>query len=137
MNKQQAMIRELQKQGVDATETVPQKEWNKARIAVRTPKELVRDGARMFRAQSDMILGISQVPDEQREKNLEICRTNRCGSYDVLENGDEACWRCTCAGKRALKAKTGNQREYCPANPPFWDNRKQTDLSLPFLIPAT
>ena len=123
VNKQAAMIRELRKRGIDPSEPIAKKDWDRARIRVHTPLELAQAGARRTKARFEHSAGIRQVPQAQTISNLNKCRENLCGSYGVLKNGDEVCWRCTCRGGKDLIAKASNREEHCPHEPPLWDNR--------------
>ncbi len=124
VNKQMQMIREFQRRGIDPSEPIDRKDWDTVRLSkgVRTKTEIVRDGVKQTRAKFEKSIGRNQVPDEVTIANLNKCRTNQCGSYGVLSNGDEVCWRCTCAGGRELFAKASSKREKCPLDPPMWDN---------------
>lgn len=128
MNKQAQMIREFQRRGIDPSELIDRKEWDKVRLSpnVRTRAEVLRDGAKQAKARIERKLHIHQVPDAILLSNLAKCRTNECGSYGVLKGGDEVCWRCSCAGGKELFAKAGNINEKCPHDPPFWNNTTLT-----------
>lgn len=126
MNKQRLMIQELQRRGVDPSEPIERKDWDKARLSrgVRTKIEIVRDGTKQAGARVSHTLHLGRVPDTVTVKNLTTCRTNQCGSYGTLVGGIEVCWRCTCAGGRELHVKAARKGEKCPAG--LWDNTALT-----------
>jgi hypothetical protein len=119
MNRQVDIIRQLQRMGKDPSGPIDQADYDKARLAIRKNSEIAKDAARMFRARTEKMVRLMQVPDSKAIENLTVCRSNECGSYGRLSNGLEVCHRCNCTGKD-LHNKAANRREKCPAG--LWDN---------------
>lgn len=119
MNRQLDVIRQLQKMGVDPSSEVSPQDYDKARLAIRTKSDIIRDGVRVGRARAEAKIGLKQVTEERAVSNLDICRSNKCGSYGKLRGSVEVCHRCNCMGKD-LHTKARSSREKCPAG--LWDN---------------
>lgn len=105
------------------------KGWNTARLSpaqlralsieVRTTEQLVRDGAKAMASRALTGVGLRSVTDEKAAANAAVCRSNTCGKYRKLSNGDEACDACGCQGKW-LKSKLTDASEACPLG--LWTN---------------
>ena len=122
MNHQAAMIRAAKKKYGKEVAELTTEEYAKLRLQVRSVREVVVDGIAFKTAQFKESWEIALVPEPVALTNLEGCRSNRCGSYGRLADGNEVCHRCTCIG-RDLLTKCRQKDEFCPADPPIWDNR--------------
>ena len=121
MNRKRQIIQKLLDNGVDMSKPIPEKEYNKARLQIRTTKEKVTDGARMARGRISNRAGRWQVDPEQAASNLSLCVINSCGNYDTLEGDIPVCHACNCNGKD-LKYKTAQRGEKCPVG--IWSNAR-------------
>lgn len=130
MSRQADIIREAKRRGFANLSDTVASEYDELRRAIRTREELVMDGLRMGAARVKEYIGWKQVEDERARENIGICRTNVCGSYMVLADGTEVCNRCNCMGAD-LYRKCKQDTEFCPHEPPLWDNR------VPLTIKAT
>lgn len=105
------------------------KGWNASRLSpaqlralsieVRTTDQLVRDSAKAVTSRALTSIGLRSVSEDKAAENAAICRSNACGKYRKLANGDEACDACGCQGKW-LKSKLIDASESCPLN--RWTN---------------
>ena len=116
-----AMIRRLQSMGVDATVPVDINDWNKARIAIRSSREVVQDATLVVRSRAAVTIGLGVVSEEKSDKNMETCRSNECGHYGKSAQGHDLCWKCQCSGRDLIR-KTRTRGQRCPADPPYWSN---------------
>lgn len=126
MSHQADIIRAAAAKGLDLSE-IDESRYFRLSVEVRTLKELAADGSAMLLARGKSWTGFGIVDENVRDANLGQCRTNECGSYQMLADGTEACNRCNCSG-RDLINKTEQGNEYCPATSPktlkpYWDNR--------------
>lgn len=111
--------------GLDITD-LSEEQYLSLALELRSPGQTVKDGSKALVAsvKSSLRIGIDR---ELGQKNLKVCRQNRCGRYGVLKNGIEVCHKCNCSGRR-LRSKTEQTDEHCPEVDPstneyFWDNR--------------
>lgn len=128
MNHQAAIIR-LAKERGKTPNKLTSAEYDTFAIEVRTREELVEDLVRWGQSKVNSLIRIGVVPREIREKNLAQCRTNQCGSFTTLADGEETCLRCNCRGKN-LVSKAEQVQEKCPAEPPYWDNTTYVPVTI-------
>jgi hypothetical protein len=104
-------------------ELAQQKGWNTTKLSqaqlrllsieVRNVEQLTRDAAKAATSRVLTSMGFRSVSQEKAAENAAVCRSNTCGKYRKLTNGDEACDACGCQGKW-LKSKLIDASESCP-----------------------
>lgn len=133
MNHQAAIIRTAKKTGIDLS-TATKGDYLRLSLAVRSLHEIVSDGARAGLARANSFVRLYVVPATVRDDNLGVCRSGKCGSYQVLVDGTEVCHRCNCQGANLI-SKAEQPNESCPARDPetgkpYWTNEGKGEWTV-------
>ena len=120
MNKtdfQTAILREAEKRGFNPS-SLTHAQYTMLGIQVRSVREKIEAGAKAVISRTKTSLGISVVLPVIAASNESICRTNKCGKFRTLKNGEPACDACTCSANM-LKSKWRDASQSCALPEPI------------------
>lgn len=128
MNYEVAIYRLLAEWGVNpyrVTSTI----YMRAAIAVRPDvATLLKDAAKASMSLVGTSTGVLTLPPEIEAGRETQCRTNECGRFGTLSDGEPVCHACSCAGA-FLRSKWKNPLVACPVTnkktlKPYWPTYK-------------